>query len=227
MRTNRIDDVAQGLDHFHDGDEEARLLASIVSGVPGFFYRCAADASWTLLYQSPNVKAVLGLDPKDCVGNPDFTPARYTHPDDLGWTEALTAAAVARGEGWDIDYRSRHADGRYVWVREVGWPRRSAEGALLYYEGMVIDIDARKKAELALEEKSAASDRKMAETARQAQDILKILRALQLLGLNARIEAARAGEAGRGFTIVAQELNALARQTIALAERLGADKAAA
>lgn len=45
------------------------------------------------------------------------------------------------------------------------------------------------------------------------EDVSKIARQINMLSLNASIEAARAGEAGRGFSIVAQQIRALANDT--------------
>jgi len=58
------------------------------------------------------------------------------------------------------------------------------------------------------------------EIAGMANGIMEVASRTRLLALNASIEAARAGEAGRGFSVVAQEVKDLAAQSARMAEQI-------
>ena len=65
----------------------------------------------------------------------------------------------------------------------------------------------------------------LAEDAKQIGKVIHLIRDIasqtNLLALNATIEAARAGDAGKGFSVVASEVKALANQTAKATEEIG------
>jgi methyl-accepting chemotaxis protein len=60
--------------------------------------------------------------------------------------------------------------------------------------------------------------------ANRLNDVIKLITSVErtnLLELNDPIETARAGEAGRGFAVMAQEVKALASQTLKATDKIG------
>jgi ammonium transporter len=70
------------------------------------------------------------------------------HPDDLVLWTSEDARSIAGDEPYDRQFRVRHALGGYAWVQALGRSLSSSDDGPQTFAGIVIDIDARKRAEL-------------------------------------------------------------------------------
>lgn len=73
-----------------------------------------------------------------------------THPDDQKLAEDAFVGANAAQAPFRVEYRLRRADGVHRWAIDAASPRFGPDGAFMGYVGMVLDIDERREAELAL-----------------------------------------------------------------------------
>src|SRR3712207_6653174 len=73
------------------------------------------------------------------------------HPDDLQHTVTSQLQAHQAGSTYNIESRHRRADGVYRWYNVRGFPLRDAQGRILRWFHLLIDIDDRKRAEEALQ----------------------------------------------------------------------------
>src|SRR5689334_3153048 len=72
------------------------------------------------------------------------------HPDDLERTVAAQLEAHKTGSAYNVESRHRRADGIYRWFNVLGLPLRDADGGILHWFHLQIDIDDRKRAEAQL-----------------------------------------------------------------------------
>ena len=119
-----------------------------------------------------------------------------------------------------IDYRLIKRDGGTLWIHESGAGIFDEAGQLLFLEGACIDISLQKDQEQKLADLIAQLSGTSNDIVGAVQRILKELRTLKLLALNARIEAVRAAEHGVGFAVVAEEMKALTESTRGEADRI-------
>ena len=79
------------------------------------------DTQGTNLYSSPSHKAVLGYSPEERVGKSSF---EVVHPDDMEKVQKIFAEAFAEAfvesKPARVEYRTRHADGHYIWLETIG-----------------------------------------------------------------------------------------------------------
>ena len=102
-------------------------------------------ATATFAYVGPQIESLLGWTPGSWCTVNDW--AERMHPDDRGWVVDFCIAQSQAGVDHEADYRALHADGRYVWIRDVVHVERNAAGEVLALIGFMFDITEQKKTE--------------------------------------------------------------------------------
>src|SRR5262249_41623663 len=77
------------------------------------------------------------------------------HPEDLPRATELFKQSMASGEPFEFEIRCRRFDGVYRWFQSRGFPLRDANDRVIRWYNLLIDIDERKCAEVALRESEA------------------------------------------------------------------------
>ena len=72
------------------------------------------------------------------------------HPDDLAHVIEVFGNGISGGQPFNFEYRARRFDGVYRWFQARIVPVSIGVGQILHWNGLVTDIDDRKKAEEAL-----------------------------------------------------------------------------
>jgi PAS domain S-box-containing protein len=126
-------------------------LRSLVANVPGAIYRCACDASWTMLWLSDEIEEISGYAATDFIASAVRTFASVIHPDDREHVERSVMDAVAHGRPFTVEYRIVRSDGDVRWVLERGQAEHAGDGRR-WLDGAIFDVTARRAAEQALRE---------------------------------------------------------------------------
>jgi PAS domain S-box-containing protein len=106
-----IDQEATGL-----AEQDEGLLARLVQASPAVLYSCKVAEDFGTIAVTENVRRTLGYSPEDFVGDPSFWAVRI-HPEDSARVFEEMPNLFREGEQI-VDYRFRHADGHYVWLRD-------------------------------------------------------------------------------------------------------------
>jgi two-component system sensor histidine kinase UhpB len=98
-------------------------------------------------YVSPQIEAVLGFPAEEWMADPGLWVDRL-HPDDRAEVMDETARSVEAGEPFKLEYRMIARDGEVVWLHDVAsMVARDDRGRATRYQGVQLDITARKEAE--------------------------------------------------------------------------------
>jgi len=125
-----------------------RNLTNLISNLPGFAYRCKNDKDWTMEYLSEGFSTITGYSIQEILEYKNVTFNELIHPDyrDYLWEQWQTSLAL--GTSLEEEYPIIHKNGEIRWVWERGRDVFDEDGTLLYLEGFISDITARKRIEL-------------------------------------------------------------------------------
>ena len=132
--------IERAREHQAVKEAEARFRA-LFDGVPIGLYRSTPDGR--LLDANPALVHMLGYPDRETLLAVNAAHL-YVDPDERErWQALVEREGVVRG----FETRFRRYDGMVIWVRDTARAIRDAQGQILYYEGGIEDITARKQAE--------------------------------------------------------------------------------
>ena len=140
-------------------DSEARLRLLLTSS-PAVIWSSRAEGDYARTFVGDNVRAQLGHDAADFLGDPKFWLA-HVHPDDVPALLASLPAQIERGH-IAHEYRFRHGDGTWRWIHAEATVLRDANGRPQNIVGYWIDVSERRQARDAIESASRMKSEFMA-----------------------------------------------------------------
>lgn len=132
------------------GDLETRYRR-LIEQVPAVTYLQEIGSPEPAMYMSPQIETLTGYTPEECE-NPDLR-WRMVHPDDRQRLQAEDELVVEPGQTFANEYRVLHRGGSTVWVRNEAVVVE--EDGRLCWQGFMLDITERKRAEEALRRSEA------------------------------------------------------------------------
>ena len=136
--TDRFEYNSASEDLINNAEQYQRL----VDGLPDIFYSSSLKRGG-IIY-STSVFKILGYTPEYLVSHPLYWK-KMIHPDDQPSIKAAIYQLLL-GKPFDIEYRIRHANGSWIWLRDRSICTYEIMGDTIV-QGLASDITERKKAE--------------------------------------------------------------------------------
>lgn len=120
--------------------ESQTLITSLISNVPGAIYRCAYSEHWTIEFISDAIFPLSGYCAHDFIKNRKITFLDLIYHEDYQYVKGEIIEQVNKGELYDLEYRILRKDGDMRWIKERGQGVRREDGAVLWLDGVLMDI---------------------------------------------------------------------------------------
>ena len=121
----------------------------LVEQVPAISYVAEAGAQGRFLYVSPQVTAILGYRPEECLSDPHFW---WDHLNPADHPVAMLEDTWEVDRTFQVEYRMRRQDGKEVWLRDEALIFCDPQTGKRMTRGLLIDITEQKCAQEALRE---------------------------------------------------------------------------
>jgi PAS domain S-box-containing protein len=95
---------------------------------------------------SPGCRSITGYGPERFASDPLFWH-QVVHPEDREAVEAHMGGLLEHKAGGSFEHRIVHLDGSIRWIKHTTAPRYDEQGKLAGWDGLILDITARKKLE--------------------------------------------------------------------------------
>lgn len=118
-------------------------LNQLISMSPAAIFSFSLDPPFGTTFVSENVTAQVGWQPSDFTGSPTFW-LEHVHPDDRARAEDAVSRIAADGK-YQCEYRFRHKDGNWRWMRDEGQSVRDGNGRPHEAIGIWMDITANRQ----------------------------------------------------------------------------------
>ncbi len=156
--------------------EAARELRGVVDALPGFVW--TASEGGLIEYTSPMWHSYSGSTPEESMG---LGWADFVHPDDQPAAFAQWQASLATGEPYEVEFRLRTSDGRYMWWLARAQKQRDTGRWIGTATELETIVAARETLRRSQEELERAVEARTAEL-REAEEQLRQSQKLEAIG---------------------------------------------
>ncbi|HEX2742530.1 MAG TPA: PAS domain S-box protein [Rubrobacter sp.] len=125
--------------------EAENRLRTLVEHVPAITYTEEVGGH-AMVYVSPQIEKVLGYSPREVMADPDLW-TKMLHPHDREQVLDAERHSNETGDPFAVEYRIFARNGRVVWLRDEAVLVRDEEGEPLHWQGFMLDVTERKRAE--------------------------------------------------------------------------------
>ncbi|WP_297009599.1 PAS domain-containing protein [Thalassospira sp.] len=127
--------------------ESERMYRQLVETLPAMVDCASPDGE--PMYRSRQLSRYLGYDLEDLNGKPLLasTLEQSVHPDDLAGVKEHYGHCLSTGEPYARKHRLRRFDGEYRWMETRAAAMRNAEGSIVQWNVICLDIDGEIRAQ--------------------------------------------------------------------------------